>query len=164
MNRGTKFISIAFVVIVAIILQIVLILADNSESPGKAATEFSKAYFMLNKAMEKRLCSKITEDEESDAVNDYLNRKADQARAEGFEVSWLKMALSHVETKTQMVDDSTAEVHITFSRRRSVNPVYAVVAKIFFLGEIFKGEETLSLVKENNRWKVCGQPFALIEG
>ena len=164
MNRSSKFISIALVIVVAIILQGILILADHHETPGKAAVEFSKAYFMLNKAMEKRLCSALTEDEEIDVVNDYLNRKADQARAEGFDVSWMKMALAHVETETKMVDENTAEVHITCDRRRSVNPIYAMVATIFFLGETYKVEETLSLVKENDRWKVCGQPFALIEG
>ena len=164
MNGSLKFISIALVIIVAIILQGVLILADHHDSPGKAAVEFSKAYFMLNKKMEKLLCSEITGDEEIDVVNDYLNRMADQARAEGFDVSWMKMALAHVETETKMVDDNTAEVHITCSRRRSVNPVYAAVATIFFLGETYKVEETLSLVRENDSWKVCGQPFALIEG
>jgi hypothetical protein len=42
--------------------------------------------------------------------------------------------------------------------------VYGIVAKLFFLGETHKVEETLTLVKENDRWKVCGEPFALIEG
>jgi hypothetical protein len=38
------------------------------------------------------------------------------------------------------------------------------VAKIFSLGETYKVEETLTLVKEDDLWKVCGEPFALIEG
>ena len=54
--------KIAVVIFVAFILQIVLVTADHHESPGKAAVEFSKAYFKLNKDMEKRLCSEITED------------------------------------------------------------------------------------------------------
>ncbi len=164
MNRSSNLIIIALVVIVFVVLQGILILADHHESPGKAAVEFSKAYFMLNDSMEKHLCSQILEDEEINVVNDYINRKADQARAEGFDASWMKMALGQIETETKMLDDNKAEVHITCSRRRSVNPVFAVVAKIFFLGETYKVEETLSLVKENDHWKVCGQPFALIEG
>ena len=162
MDRGSKLIIIASVVLAAFILQIVLIVSDHHESPGKAAVEFTKAYFKLNRSMNERLCSEITE--EGDVVDDYLNRVADEAKAEGFDPSWMKMALSHIETETEMLDDNTAEVQITCTRRRSANPLYGIVAKIFFLGETHKVEEILTLVKEDNRWKVCGEPFALIEG
>ena len=164
MGSGSKIIAFASVIIVAFILQVVLILGDHHESPAKAAVKFTKAYFKLNKAMEEHLCSEMAEDGEGDVVDDYLNRVADETKAEGFDVSWAKMALSHIETETKMVDDKTAEVQITCTRRRSLNPVYAVVAKVFFLGETYKVEETLTLVKEDDRWRVCGQPFALIGG
>ena len=164
MGSNTKLPIIAAVIVVAFILQIVLITADHHESPGKAAVAFSKAYFKLNKDMEKRLCRDITEDGESDVVNDYLYRVADQAKSEGFDVSWMKMVLSHIETETQMVEENVAEVRINCHRRRAVNPVYAIVAKIFSLGETHKVEETLTLVKEDDLWKVCGEPFQLIEG
>ena len=163
MGSSSKFPKIAAVIVAAFILQIVLVMADRHESPGKAAVEFSKAYFKLNKAMGKRLCSDITEDGESDVVSDYLYRVADRAKSEGFDVSWMKMVLSNIEIETRMVDENTAEVQITCNRRRSINPVFALVAKIFCLGETYKIEETLTLVKEDDRWKVCGQPFALIE-
>ena len=162
MDRGSKFIIFASVVLAAFILQIVLIVSDHHESPGKAAVEFTKAYFKLNRSMNERLCSEITE--EGDVVDDYLSRVADEARTEGFDPSWMKMALSHIETETEMLDDNTAEVQITCTRRRSANPLYGIVAKIFFLGETHKVEETLTLLKEDARWKVCGEPFALIEG
>ena len=162
MDRGSKFIIFASVVFVAFILQLVLIVSDHHESPGKAAVEFSKAYFKLNRSMNERLCSDITG--EGDVVDDYLNRVADEARADGFDASWMKMALSHIETETEMLDDNTAEVQITCTRRRAANPVYGIVAKLFFLGETHKVKETLTLVKEDDRWKVCGEPFALIEG
>ena len=164
MGSNSKFPKIAAVIVAAFILQIILITADHHESPGKAAVEFSKAYFKLNKVMGERLCSDITEDGESDVVDDYLYRVADQAKSEGFNVSWMKMALLHIETETQMMDDNVAEVRINCNRRRVVNPVFALVAKIFCLGETYKVEETLTLVKEDDRWKVCGEPFALIGG
>ena len=164
MVSKSKFPTIAAVIVAAFILQIVLVTTDHDESPGKAAVEFSKAYFKLNKTMGKRLCSDLTEDGENDVVSDYLYRVADQARSEGFDVSWMKMALLHIETETQMLDDKVAEVRIICKRRRAVNPVYALVAKIFSLGETYKVEETLDLVKEDDRWKVCGEPFSLIEG
>ena len=155
---------IVIVIVVAFILQIVLVMADHHESPGNAAVEFSKAYFKLNKDMENHLCSEITEDGESEVVDDFLNRVADQARSEGFDASWMKWALLDIETETQMLDENNAEVRINCSRRRSVNPVFALVAKVFSLGEVHKVEETLTLVKEDDLWKVCGEPFALIEG
>ena len=162
MDRGSKLIIIASVVLAAFILQIVLIVSDHHESPGKAAVEFTKAYFKLNRSMNERLCSEITG--EGDVVDDYINRVADEARADGFDPSWMKMALSHIETETEMLDDNTAEVQITCTRRRSANPLYGIVAKIFFLGDTHKVEENLTLIKEDDRWKVCGEPFALIEG
>ena len=164
MVGNSKIPKIAAVIVVAFILQIALVLADHHESPGKAAVDFSKAYFKLSTAMGKRLCSDISEDEESDVVDDYLARVADQARSEGYDVSWMKMALLHIETETQMLDDNVAEVRINCKRRRDVNLVFALVAKIFDLGETYKVEETLTLVKEDDLWKVCGEPFALIEG
>ena len=164
MDRGSKLVTLASVVIIAFILQVVLVLADHHESPGKAAVEFTKAYFKLNRSMNERLCSELTGDEGSDVVDNYLNRVADEARTNGFAPSWMRMVLSHIETETQMLDENTAEVHITGTRRRSVNPVFAAVAKIFFLGETHEVEATLTLVKEDDLWKVCGQPFTLIEG
>ena len=164
MGSNSKFPTIAAVIVAAFILQIFLVTTGHHDSPGKAAVEFSKAYFKLNKTMEKRLCSDLTEDGENDVVSDYIYRVADQAKSEGFDVSWMKMALLHIETETQMVDDNVAEVRINCNRRRAVNPVFAIVAKIFRLGETYKVEETLTLVKEDGLWKVCGEPFALIGG
>ena len=164
MGSSSKFPKIAAVIISAFILQIVLVTADHHESPGKAAVEFSKAYFKLNESMGERLCREITEDGASDVVSDYLYRMADQAKSEGFDVSWMKMALLNIETETQMVDDNVAEVRINCNRRRNINPVFAIVAKIFCLGETYEVEETLTLVKEDDLWKVCGEPFALIGG
>ena len=164
MGGTSKYSMIAAVIVVAFILQIILVMGDHHESPGKAAVEFSKAYFKLNKAMEKRLCSEIAEEGESEVVDDYIGRVADQARAEGFDVSWMKMALFHIQTETKMMDENVAEVRINCNRRRAVNPVFALVAKVFFLGETHEVEETLTLVKENGLWKVCGEPFALLGG
>ena len=164
MGRNSKFPTIAAVIVAAFILQIVLVTADRHESPGEVAVEFSKAYFKLNKGMGKLLCSDITADGGGEVVDDYLNRVADQAKLEGFDVSWMKMALLHIETETQMLDDNVAEVRISCNRRRAVNPVFALVAKIFSLGETYKVEETLTLVKEDDLWKVCGEPFALVGG
>ena len=164
MGGDSKFLTIATVIIVALILQVLLMTTGHQDTPGKAAVEFSKAYFKLSQGMEKRLCNEIAETDVSEAVSDYLARVADRARSEGFKVNWMKMALFNIKTETEMVDENIAEVRISCNRRRAVNPLYALVAKVFFLGEIHEVEETLTLVKENGLWKVCGEPFELIEG
>jgi hypothetical protein len=164
MGSGNKIMVLALVVIVALVLQVALILADRHDSPGKAAVEFSKAYFKLNECMEDRLCSDLTADKEFDVVGDYLNRVADEASANGFKPSWMKMALTHIEVKTEMLDENSAEVHFTSSRMRSPNPVFGLVSKIFLLGETYAVDETLTVVKEPDGWKVCGQPYSLTEG
>ena len=163
MGSGGKIVVLAAVVIVAFILQIALIGADRHETPGTVAVDFSKAYFNLDADMADLLCSEMTADEDVDVVDDYLQRVASEARAEGFDPSWKKMALAHIELKTEMVDENTVAVQITAERRRSINPVFAAVAKIFFLGDTHKVEQTITLIKEDDGWKVCGQPFSLTE-
>ena len=164
MGSDRKFLTITAVIIGALILQVLLILADHNDTPGLAAVEFSKAYFKLDPAMQEQFCSDIAENGGSNAVDDYLYRVAEQARSLGFDVDWMKMALSHIKVETEMVDENVAEVRIHCSRRRAVNPLYATVAKIFCLSETYKVDETLTLIKENGIWKVCGEPFQLFQG
>ena len=164
MGSGSKIGIGAAVIIVAFILQIGLIGIDRHSSPGATAVDFAKAYYSLDAGMAGLLCTEILENEDADIVNGYINRIADEARASGFAPSWRKMALSHLELETTMVDDNTAEIRITGNRMRSPNPVFGAISKIFFLGETFKVDETLTVVKEDDGWKVCGQPFSLTEG
>ncbi len=163
MGSGSKIVVIGAVVIVFFILQIALIGIDRNGSPGAVAIDFSKAYFYLDAGMADMLCSELTGDEDTNVVDDYIHRVAAEARAEGFDPSWKKMALAHIDLQTQMVDENTAQIQITGQRRRSINPVFAAVATIFRLGETYAVEETLTVVKEEDGWKVCGQPYALIE-
>ena len=163
MVRGTKFLVFAMVIMLAFILQVVLIIADRREIPAKAAIEFTKAYFNLDKSMAKRLCSALSEEAEGDVVDDYLSRVAEEARTMGFALNYMKCTLSHIETATEMQDDNTAKVRISADRRRYLNPLFGIIAKLFFLTETHKVDETLTLVKENDRWKVCEAPFSLVE-
>jgi hypothetical protein len=164
MDSGNKFMVVASVVIVALVLQVVLIIADRHDSPGKAAVEFSKAYFKQNECMAYRLCSDVIADEEIDVVGDYINRVADEARADGYKPRWMRMALSHTEVEVEMLDENTADVHLTGHSMRSVNPVFGLVSKLFLLGESYDVDETLTVIKEADGWKVCGQPYSLVEG
>ncbi len=161
MDSGSKFLSITAVIVLAVMLQVFLIVTENKESPAKAAVDFAKAYYNRDTAISERLCQEILENEDADVVSGYVNQVADEAAALGFAPSWMKMSLGHIETETHMTGADTAEVRIQASMRRNINPLFAVVARIFFLGETYHLDETVNLVKEDGSWKVCGEPLAL---
>ena len=163
MGRGKNIIAFAAVIIIAFILQVVLVISDKQETPAKAAIAFSRAYFKLDRAMGDYLCNQISEEAEGDVVDEYLNRTSEEAKAMGFDLNYMKKALSHIETATEMEDENTARVKITADRKRYLNPLYGIIAQLFFLTESNGVEETLRLVKEDGQWKVCGAPFELVE-
>ena len=163
MAPGKNIIALAVVIIIAVILQVVLIIADKQEMPAKAAIAFSQAYFKLDRAMGDYLCNQISEEAEGDVVDEYLHRTAEKAKAMGFDLNYMKNALSHIETATEMEDENTARVKITADRKRYLNPLFGIIAQLFFLTESEGVEETLTLVKEDGQWKVCGAPFELAE-
>ncbi len=164
MLSGKNLMFVGLVLVIFVILQGVLISVGHVDSPADVAVDFAKAYFMLNgKSMAELLCSEIAEDEEADFVNTYVNSVADQGRALGFKPNYMRNQLSHISTEIQMTDENNATVRITADRLRSINPVFALIGKLFFLIESHKVDETLSLVKEDGRWKVCGKPFSLPE-
>ena len=153
---------VGFVVVVFVILQAILISVGEADNPAEAAVDFTKAYYMLDgAAMSKLLCNELAEDEEADVVGTYLNSVAVQARSMGFSQNYMRSQLSHIKTEIQMADENSATVRITGERLRSINPVYAIVGRLFFLIESHKVDKTLNLVKEDGRWKVCDQPFSL---
>ena len=162
MLTAKNFMIVGFVVVVFVILQAILISVGEVDNPAEAAVDFTKAYYMLDgAAMSELLCNELAEDEEADFVGTYLNSVADQARSMGFSQNYMRNQLSHIKTEIQMTDEDSATVRITGKRLRSINPVYAVVGRLFFLIKSHKVDKTLNLVKEDGRWKVCGQPFSL---
>jgi len=165
MLSAKNVIIIGSVVVIFVILQAILILSGGKESsPAQAAVEFTKAYFMLDgSAMTENLCDEISEDEGTDIVDGYLFHTAEQAKAMGFSPGYMKNQLAGVHTETNVIDETNAKVRITGERLRSINPVFALVGRLFFLIETHKIDETLTLVKEDGKWRVCGRPFLLSE-
>jgi hypothetical protein len=164
MLTGKNVMIVGLVAVVFVILQGILISVGKVDNPTEAAVDFIKAYYMLNgTAMSDLLCNELAEDEEADVVGTYLNSVAVQARSMGFSRNYMRNQLSHIKTEIQMADENSATVRITGERLRSINPVYAIVGSLFFLIESHEIDETLTLVKEEGRWKVCGKPFSLSE-
>ena len=164
MLTGKNITIFGSVIVIAVILQVILISVGKVDSPAQAAIEFTKAYFLLDgDSMAERLCSEFSEDKEADIVGVYLHHSAEKAREMGFSPGYMKNQLSHVKTEIKMSDENNATVRITGERLRSINPVYAIIGKLFFLIETHKLDETLTLVKEDGKWRVCGKPFSLSE-
>ncbi len=161
MQQGDRFMTIISVVVIGVFLQILLGFADHQDTPAKTTVAFAEAYFNLDPSMSDYLCSDYAGNEESDIVSEYLTRVADDAKMSGFDFNYMRSRLYSVHTEIISQDDSEAEVHITAQRKRNINPIFTLVGKFFFLGETYSVDETLKLVKEDGKWKVCGRAFSL---
>ena len=157
MLQPIKIIKISMVIAVGIILQILLITADDDNTPGKVTRSFTKAYFTLDKAtMDKNICK---EQIENDIVDQYIQRIEKEAKDTGFNL-YKKSMIYKVQTHVT-INGSEAHVKISGKKRHSINPIYTLVAIIFQIGEVYDFEETINLINEKGQWKVCGNAFSL---
>jgi hypothetical protein len=163
MDSGNKFLTFTSIIVLALMLQVVLAIADQRDNPEKAAIEFAEAYFWLEPAMADRLCQQLSPKSGDGAVATYLQRVEQEARSLGYQMEYMKQGIYHIQAQTTLKGPDTAEVRIQAERRRTINPVFGLVARWFFVGETHPVEETLAMVREDGRWKVCGKPFRLIE-
>lgn len=159
MFQPINMIKISIVLAIGILLQILLIIADDTNTPEKAALAFTKAYYSLNACeMNKQLCKELTED--TDVVNQYIQRVEKETQDTGFKL-YEKSLIYHFKTHVTHINDSEAQVKISGKRRHSINPIYTLVAIIFQIGDAYHFEETIDLLNEDGQWKVCGNAFSL---
>jgi hypothetical protein len=161
MVRLSKSAGIILVLVLGFVVQSIFSFADHIDSPSKAVVQFSKAYFKLDKSMSKRICKKRVASEDGDVVDQYIYLAAKEAKERGFGISFMKKKLYDVETEKISKKDNEAQVRITGKIRVSINPVYPIVAKLFNIGAIHEVDETINVIKEDGKWKVCGNLFSL---
>ncbi len=161
MEQGSKLTAIVCVVFMGLVLQAVLSCIPPKDSPTRTAREFTKAYYMLDPEMSKWLCKELVENEDVDPVDDYIYAMSEEARLEGYKPSFKRSTLYHLKIEEVARDDASAKMIITATRKRCINPAYAIVAKFFLLGNTYDVKETLELIKEDGKWKVSGAPFDL---
>jgi len=154
------FAALAPAIVIGIILQVALAAADNPQTPYRAVMDFTKAYFALDPGMANYLCKDIAS-AETNPVDQHIHQATMDAKTRGFGVSYVRSAVYDVITQTLKQDDKTAQVRIHGKHRTCIHPVFATVAKLFQIGEAYRFDETINLVKENGQWKVCGKLFAL---
>ena len=147
------------VVVIAAVLQLGLIGADCRETPIKVAKSFAGAYYYLDADMQDYLCAGLADN--SDMVDDYLYEKSIEAYQRGLSTNYLRHKFLKMHASVVASDKDTMKVHLTGTTRVCINPAYMLVGKLFNVGDDHHVDETLELVKENNKWRVCGTPFGL---
>ena len=73
----------------------------------------------------------------------------------------MRSMLYHIKTDIISEDESETKIRITCERKRMINPVFTIICKLFFIGETYEVDETLNIIKEDGKWKVCGRAFSL---
>jgi hypothetical protein len=159
-NRRSAF---AGVFLLALFLQIIFVFADSRDTPGKAAVAFARMYYQLDPAMSTRLCDELALDEENNSVAAYIQNTANQARERGYGINYMKNTLFNVETHTLKMSSSSAEIRITGEMKKGINPLFAYVGKLFSLGKTTPLDQTVNVIKEGGKWKVCEGFFSVSE-
>lgn len=157
----SKYVPLLVVICIGIVVQVLLIPLDCINKPYKTAVAFTEAYLKIDPSMANYLCEDSKTVDDIDTVAQYVYDMTKQARDRGFDKSYLKSKLYHVMTHTTYLGDSEATVSISAERRTAINPVFALIAKLFHIGETRPFDETIEIVKENGKWKVCGSPLSL---
>ncbi len=161
MEKKASLAPFALVIVLAVCLQVVLVAADTLETPVKVAKNFVKAYYLLDPSMKELLCSELLETEDQDIVDDYIYAKMDEARQRGLSIGYLRQMLYDIHLETVEESENEVIIHVSATSRVCINPVFATVARIFFIGNEYPLNVTLHLIKENGNWRVCGNPFNL---
>lgn len=158
MGRDSRIIGVVLVVFLGALLQLLLVMADQRSTPGRTAVQFTKAYFSLDPSMSEYVCQELVEE---DVVNQYIKQVAQDARDLGFKANYMRSMLYHLKTDIVSQDESEAKIRITCERKRMIHPIFTIIGKLFFIGETYKVDETLNIVKEDDKWKVCSGAFSL---
>lgn len=149
--RYKSAISIALVILLGIAFQVIFVFAETKDTPNKAAVKFAEAYFKFDPAMKSMLCSKLVDDQEQDYIAIYINESSLRANDLGYNLSYLKTGLKDIMTSTLAQGENTAVIELKAKSK------YAL--RTFFTGDRFEVHQKMDMVKEDGKWKVCGNPF-----
>ena len=154
-----KYIPLIIVILIGFLFQGAFILIDRTDTPTKAAVEFTQAYYLLDEdTMSARLCRSLSK---SNITETYIYKMKQAASERGFALKYVKSRLYKYNIQTIEKGADTAKVRITGKRRSSINPVFEYIAMLFCLVQTYEVDQVIELVKEKDQWKVCGQSFNL---
>ena len=162
MGKNSKSTVITLTILLGVALQVLFAAVDSVDTPDKAAVRFTRAYLNLDETgVRQNLCADLAADQDMDVVDNYIYNAVQEARQRGFDRTMMKSALYHVETHTIAKTDTTATVRVTGHSKVNICPFFTWIAKIFHIGQTYYVDETLNLVKDGDRWKVCSDLFVL---
>jgi predicted DNA binding CopG/RHH family protein len=157
-----KIVNIIMVIMFGIFLQIIFMFGEAKDNPNKTAVKFTKAYFTLDKSMSGHLCKALASSDEENIVEKFIQKTETEAAERGLSSDFMKSRLFNIETETISKTDKEITLKISADRIVAINPLYALVTKLFHLGKIHKVDDTITVIKEDGKWKVCGKPFSLL--
>jgi hypothetical protein len=157
----SKYVPLLVVICIGIVVQVVLIPLDCINKPYKTAVAFTEAYLRIDPSMTKYLCEDTKTVDDIDMVAQYIYDTTKQAQDRGFDKIYLRSKLYNIETHTMYLGDSEATVSISAKKRTAINPIFAMVTKLFCIGETHPFKATIEIIKEDGTWKVCGSPLSL---
>jgi len=166
MEQDNKIRNLTMVILFGIFLQAIFMFVEAKETPNKTAVKFTKAYFTLDKSMSGYLCKALApsdnENKDENVVEKYIQKTENEAAERGLSPDFMKSRLFNIETETISRTDKEITLKISADRIVSINPLYALVSKLFHLSKINKVDDTITVIMEDGKWKVCGKPFSLL--
>jgi hypothetical protein len=161
MTQDNKMGNLMMVILFGVFLQAVFMFGEAKETPNKTAVKFTEAYFKLDPSMSGYLCKDLAPSEDGNIVENFIIKTQNEAAERGLGPDFMKSRLFNVETETIGKTDKEVTLKLSAERIVAINPLYALVSKLFRLGKTYKVEETITVAKEEGRWKVCGNPFSM---
>jgi hypothetical protein len=149
---------LAIVIGIAVILQLALIGIDCKQTPDSVARNFTEAYYALNPEMQDYLCAGLVE---KGVVDRYLRQQKQQASSRGFSTNSLRKAFTRLHVNVAESGDDSMTLHVHGSTRVCINRPFMIIGKLFGIGRDYPVEAHIDVVKENGRWRVCGNPFGI---
>jgi hypothetical protein len=161
MTPINKLMPFVLTLVIGVLLQAGFVMLDCKEAPYKIAMDFTRAYFSLDPAMANHLCKGEDPAGQATMVSSFIERSKTDMVKRGLSPAMTKSGLYHVKTYTVQKSDREAEVQLTACRKTAINPVFYFTAKLFDLGKTTPVKETIKMMKEDGRWKICGPVFDL---
>lgn len=149
MAKYNSLITITLVIFLGCLIQAALHFAESRDTPTKAVLEFSKAYFQLDPSMSERLCEERKTVDDVDVATEYIRTVAKEASQRGFGLSYIKNKLYNIGIFVISQDNDQAEIRLVGDRKPWLRSL--------FTGETHKVDETIKVIKEDGKWKVCGE-------
>ena len=152
-------IAVVILIIAFVLIQGVLIAADQQQTPLRVAKQFTKDYYYLNPEMQVLLCSELAQ--EGELIADWTYRRQHEAQQRGLPQHYMRQLFTQLHLEVIEQDQDSAQVHVTGVTRRAINPAFMLVGKLFRIGRDYEVDAILELVREEKGWRVCGAPFDL---